>query len=395
MAKKPAYEFNNLTKAQQDCLTLIESLGIYELRALARVFGDNSPTTLKRDDHISIVMEKIISGEDLKPLPLRQGRPYKELSNIEGILAELSQITGKNYSATSNQNRSLNRSAKVVTFRQIEEDVIKQRLFPIEVRGILRERTNKDLFFVNIDNGKSVLIKRDFDDRLKPYDYVTGTAVIMNEEKEYILESLKTINYQNEKDYIDTINPYICEIATEKLKVGNTELTLGSRYLIKQSRFAENVEKIKSLVEKLQSQKVITLALIPNVMFEDMLTLKSIGFDSTFILKYEDSPVQTYELMQNLLEHIISLQKSGKKVALFVEDTTTLANSIDFCFKNTTKALMGHTENAVEMIKNYMMLAKSGGKNKNTTLFLTFDDVDMFDATYVSSIYKVSKKLDI
>ena len=63
MAKKPGYSFENLTKEQQSCLSLIESLGIYELRALARVFGDNSPTTLKRDDHIKIVMNKIISKE--------------------------------------------------------------------------------------------------------------------------------------------------------------------------------------------------------------------------------------------------------------------------------------------------------------------------------------------
>ena len=96
-------EFKNLDKRQKDCLALIESLGIYELRALARIFGDNSPTTLKRDDHIKIIMEKIISGEDLRPIPLRQGRPYKELSNIEGILNELSMVAGKDYTMKSNQ----------------------------------------------------------------------------------------------------------------------------------------------------------------------------------------------------------------------------------------------------------------------------------------------------
>ena len=77
----PVYDYKNLTKQQQDCLGVIESLGIYELRALARVFGDNSPTTLKRNDHIKIVMDKIISGEDLKPIPLRQGRPYLLVSS--------------------------------------------------------------------------------------------------------------------------------------------------------------------------------------------------------------------------------------------------------------------------------------------------------------------------
>ena len=102
MSKKPNYEYKDLTKSQQDCLSVIEGLGIYELRALARVFGDNSPTTLKRDEHIKIVMDKIISGEELRPLPLRQGRPHKELSSISGILEELSSLTGKNYNSTKN-----------------------------------------------------------------------------------------------------------------------------------------------------------------------------------------------------------------------------------------------------------------------------------------------------
>ena len=95
MSKKPNYEYKDLTKSQQDCLSVIEGLGIYELRALARVFGDNSPTTLKRDEHIKIVMDKIISGEELRPLPLRQGRPHKELSSISGILEELSSLNWK------------------------------------------------------------------------------------------------------------------------------------------------------------------------------------------------------------------------------------------------------------------------------------------------------------
>ena len=86
MTKAPSFDKKCLNETQQQCLDVIESLGIYELRALARVFGDSSPTTLKRADHIKIIMEKIISGEKLRPIPLRQGRPFKELSNIEGIL---------------------------------------------------------------------------------------------------------------------------------------------------------------------------------------------------------------------------------------------------------------------------------------------------------------------
>ena len=112
-------------------------------------------------------------------------------------------------------------------------------------------------------------------------------------------------------------------------------------------------------------------------------------------MRYEESPIGTYEVIQSAIDHILNIQNQGLSVALFVEDVTTLANSIDFSFKTSAKAHMGHTETAVEMIKQLFMLAKAGGKNKNTTIFTTFDDVDMFDQMYVSSVYKISKKLEL
>ena len=395
MSKKPAYEFQNLTKPQKDCLALIESLGIYELRALARIFGDNSPTTLKRDEHIVIVMEKLISGEELRPIPLRQGRPYKELSNIEGILAEISQITGRDYSVKSNQQRNTARLQKIVTFKQIEEDILKQKLFPLEVRGILCERNNKELYFINQENGNFVLVKKELDSRLAPSDYITGTAVIMNEDKEYILDTVKTINYKPAKSYEEVEEEYQPAVPTEKLKFQNKDILLGSRYLVKESKFTNDFENVQNLVNTLKAQNITTIALIPNVMTEDVFAISALGFDNALLLRYEESPIGTYEVIQSAIDHILNIQNQGLSVALFVEDVTTLANSIDFSFKTSAKAHMGHTETAVEMIKQLFMLAKAGGKNKNTTIFTTFDDVDMFDQMYVSSVYKISKKLEL
>ena len=394
MAKKPAYEFKNLTKSQQDCLSLIETLGIYELRALARVFGDNSPTTLKRDDHINIVMNKIISGEDLKPIPLRQGRPYKELSNIEGILAELSHITGKDYSLAANQQKNISSVPKFVTFKQVEDEVFQKKLYPIEARGVLYERNEKEFVFLNQDNHKNVLVRKDLDTRLKPYDYVVGTAVIMNEDKEYMLDEIKYINFQPVKSYKETINKYGDPAQpSKKIKLDGKEILLGSRYLIEESKFTDNIEKTKKILKELKAQNIITLGLIPNVMQEDLLTMQQLGFSNLFIMKYDERPFESYEILRVFVEYVNRLQDMGFSLAIFVQDLTTLANAVDFAYKNNVKAFMGHTEIAVESIKQLMLLAKNGGENKTTTLFTTLDEADMFDQMYVSSVYKVSKKL--
>jgi len=113
-----------------------------------------------------------------------------------------------------------------------------------------------------------------------------------------------------------------------------------------------------------------------------------------FLIRYDESPFAMYETIKTFIEHINRLQEQGIKVAVFVEDITTLANAVDYAFKNNTKALMGHTETAVETIKQIMLLAKAGENDKHTTLFTTFDEADMIDQLYVSSVYKIAKKLE-
>lgn len=391
MAKN--YDFKNLTKVQKDCLALIESLGIYELRALARVFGDSAPTTLKRNDHINIVMNKIISGEELRPIPLRQGRPYKELSNIEGILNQLSNITGKDYSFKNGQNISSTPLQKIVVFRQYEQEIVSKKMFPLEVRGILCETPDtKELYFINQDNGRLILVK-DSDKRLKPFDYITGTAVIMNEEKEYVLDTIKSINYQTISTYHEIIDEYFETMPEKTLEVDNQKIILGTRYLFK-NKFLDNQEKVKSIVKCLRESKTVTLALVPNVMYENFLSIKSLGFNNSLLLKYDDKPAQIYDTLVIFLEHIKRIQQLGLNVAIFVEDLTTFANILDYAAKTTGKTLMGHSEATVELIKNLVMLAKAGINGKHTTLFTTYDESDMFDQLFVSSVYKVSKKLD-
>ena len=394
MSNKNTYQFDNLTKAQQDCLALIDTLGIYELRALARVFGDNSPTTLKRNDHISIIMNKIIAGDDLKPIPLRQGRPYKELSNIEGILAELSQITGKEYSLNAVSTRSAS-SPKTVTFRQMEENIIKQKLNPVEIKGVLWDRNDKE-FYIHTPDDKLVLVRKDVDSRLKAYDYVVGTAIMMNNNNEYILDSISSINYQDAKSYTDNFEPYAKDIIpTQKLDFEGKQILLGSRYAVKISNFIEDLDKTKNLVKCLKNQGIITVGIIPNVMPEQELTVQEIGFDKVFSISYNRKVALVNEIFSLFMHHIDRLQQLGKNIAIFVEDVVTLTNAIDYTFKNNPKSLMGHTEIAVETVKKLMMLAKASADGKSTTLFVTFDQPDMFDQMYISSVYKVSKKIDL
>ncbi len=395
MPKKPDYEFKELSKSQQECLSLIEGLGIYELRALARVFGDNSPTTLKRDEHIKIVMNKIISGEELRPLPLRQGRPYKELSSITGILEELSNITGKDYSANKNKQLGTAHLAKNITFRQLEQDVISKQLFPIKAKGILCENTNGDLFFYNQYNFKFVFVDKNLSGKIAPYDFIEGTAVLMNNNNEYMLKTIEKINFEDASKYKKTTEPYRHCTPRETVKVSDKEITLGSRYRLNITKFVNKKTEIVELGAKLKEKNISTLAIIPNVLDEELLDIQAFGFDSQIIFKYSEKDFDVYNCLLSINEFIKRQQEIGKSLAIFVQDPVTLINMLDYCFKNQQKCFMGHSEQTADVIREFGSLIGAGENNKSTTCFLTYDNSDLFDPLFVSLIYKVYNTVEL
>lgn len=393
MTKKSGYNFNNLTKTQQNCLSLIESLGIYELRALARIFGGNSPTTMKRNDHIQTIMEKIISGDDIRPIPLRQGRPYKELTNIQGILDELSHIAGRDYSLQANKTPENTVFKKKITFKQPVDAVLTQKLFPIQAKGIINESFDGNFYFYNQFNSRYILVGESNKEKLQPFDFVEGTAVLMND-SDYMLETLSKINFQPADTYQPAENPYKQAPATEVATIAGKQLALGNRYLICDANITQDAQKFAKIVKDLQAHNIFTVAVVANVMEEDVLTIQSVGFDNLIMSKYEDSCEDVYLNLILAKENIKNLQNTGTNLAIFVQDAVTLANNVDCCAKLSLRNAIGHTDESVSLIKDLVLSAKAGENNKHSTLFVCYDQTDLNDQLFVSNIFKVSKKID-
>ena len=378
---KPTYKFENLNEKQKQCLALVESLGIYELRALARIFGDNSPTTLKRNDHIQIVMDKIISGEEVRPLPLRQGRPHKELSNIEGILAELSGITGIEYNIKAEKGIQ---TRKNITFKQIDEDIFAQNLFPIKVKGFLLKNLAGKFYFQNQYNLKYVLIDQDYGISLNEYDFVEGSAVVMNADREYLLKTLDRINFVDLKSYKNKT----IQCKENNFLYKDETITLGGRYRFDGLTHLLENKELPELLNDLHKKNVVTVAVIPNIAEEDMMSLQLLKFDSLSAFRIIDKSDDIYQSLADTIEFVKRQEDLGGSVAIFLQDPVSLANIVDHCFKNNTRGYMNHTDNVAELIKHLSPLIT--GK---TTIFSTSDNADMFDPMFVSLIYKNYKAL--
>ena len=64
---------------------LINSLGVFELRGVARQLGIPSPTTKKREELISLIQGAINSGATVKDSTPKRGRPFKKLNILDSI----------------------------------------------------------------------------------------------------------------------------------------------------------------------------------------------------------------------------------------------------------------------------------------------------------------------
>ena len=176
------------------------------------------------------------------------------------------------------------------------------------------------------------------------------------------------------------------------LKVGKTDVKLGSRYTLNQSKLSET--PLKTLIATLKKNHIITIALASNVLYEDSIALSSMGFDNIFFLKFDDEPKVYDDKINMFIENIKRLQAVGCNLAVFVQDVVTISHTLDAYYKNSPKTYFNHTEESANIVKEIVMLAKCNVEN-STTLFITNEESDNFDPLYSTCISKVSNKIQL
>ena len=75
----------NDINSERQLANLIRELGVFELRALARQLGVSSPTTKKREELISLIIEARKDGKLIDDSFPKRGRPFKRLNVLDHI----------------------------------------------------------------------------------------------------------------------------------------------------------------------------------------------------------------------------------------------------------------------------------------------------------------------
>ena len=174
----------------------IKSLGIYELRAVARSFGIPSPTTKKREQLIELIIEQLKSGNKTETnLPTKQGRPYKKLLNIDSILNSIKNLDYENQIKTIKSYEDvLEFHQKIPTIDNFSLNIL------VNVKGVVRK--SNEVYFIDQSTSSPIYI----DDMTKfrkitEGDFIEGVAIKTNIDDHAYLKSITKINNESTDDY--------------------------------------------------------------------------------------------------------------------------------------------------------------------------------------------------
>ena len=298
---------------------LVYDLGIFELRGLARKLGVPSPTTKRRDELISLILEKIKSGNVIDQTGKKKGRPFKTLSAIDEIYSSITTNSSDDEYYFQDYNSLQSNFNSQIVFRQdLDKKIYKEEQFSCV--GIVRE--NKDqLFFYDMESDRPVYISSllEYYMNLRVGDKVCVHAQEMNENSQLKAVEILTINDISVRDY----RPYIKEekdliISNQKFSIEQKEIYLGRRNLVQYNQDVyENEDELNSLIEKCKNDNKQLIVLGVNLSYEDMIMFKNYNLDK-FVTGYGRRDAHNFALIIDAINYCDRLDELERDVVLYV-----------------------------------------------------------------------------
>ncbi len=384
-------DINIMAKRQQDRSEhremLVQNLGIFELRALGRELGVQSPTTKKRDELIDLILDKIYNSDSSVVKLTKKGRPFKKLSNLEDIM---SKMTGSDNTDALLLPKKPIKYEDIICFAQevpVFSDVEEER---VSCKGVVRQ-SEVIAYFIDLTTGKKIFIaKKEMEQfKLQEGDFIEAECKKINANNQYILVSVEKINFIEFKKYkirdIGEGNPII---SSEKYAYGDFNLYCGRRNLVLYKGNLFEDERFNQFAKDcdLRGVNLITLGL--NTSFEDQILFKQIpniinmttvygsGYDSGF-----NKVVDTIALTERLFNN-------GENCVLFINDIISLLNTLDQCFTDS-EMLNGHRTKAVIIVQKLISLGRAMSNNSSITLVMTYRDIDKDDLFLKNELERV------
>lgn len=359
---------------------ILNKLGIYELRELARSMGIPSPTTKKRKELCEQIL-KVSTGE--KKIEIKKnnkGRPPKSVTKMVSFVNEFVPEDILRVQKQSNDDIEDN---NILTFAQ--NPSINDFKEEKQVIGYINSINN--YFYV-----KNIKVFNEFkdlifyipEDIVKKYSLREGDKILADGRMAKtcycgIIENIIKINNEEVKVYSELkarnsfdLSNY--EIPSIKETFLEHEIKKGERIL---TFFNNQEEAIVKLLEELNksNEKVIILGLelAPEIIYyiKSKTNIDIEAFTTNFYNSLEDN----YNAITNSLNHISTLLKDGKSIKFIIFDIMNILSRLDLYYAKENNCFMGHSISSIQMLKKLIGTGKAFSKDLQvTTISIAFEN---------------------
>ncbi len=370
-------EFNNAD--MQKKIEIVRSLGIYELRGLARVLGIKSPTTKVREQLIENILVTLVKGKPTEPQMSRKGRPYKKLAHLDNIVSMIANqpTTEVSFETVSEFNQEM------PVFSYKGEEVA-------DVSGVLR-LGQLSSYFIDLKNGHHVFVSQDLvkTKHLETGDFIQGTAFKINDNNQYFVKEMFYVNGEAFKDYVYLEEQKIDQVLpSEFMHWDKFKILKGGRNIFVSDEPLYIDNSLKNILSCLESENAVKIFLGLDLCFEDetfVSSKKIIKFSTQYISSADDG----FNRVLDIINMITRLANQVKNIILFIYDVGLVLSAIDQKFSSTEK----NSLQSRILLKKLISLAEAKRDGSSTTLLATIRKDDAENQVLKNDLIRISVKI--
>lgn len=376
---------------------MLDMLGVYELRELARSIGVSSPTTKKREILCKEIIEISNGSVKVDLNTSKKGRPPKTLTKISNIVNEIipqevlmlqkpiakdscSNILKVAQTPNLFNNFNLDSSKEVIGF-----------LNSINGHFYLKNLKNSDAFGVTTFYVPDEIVENF---KLREGDKILGCGELAENYDCGIIGRILTINDIEIENWSRNDN----EFDISNFTIPNIESSIFGKQIKKGERtisFFENGEQaIMSVVSEIErmensNEKIIFIGveLAPEILFYGKSKSNVEMFATTFYNNLDES----YDAIMNAINYSMSLLKDGKSVTIFVFDVLGILTRLDQYFASQTNSYLGHNISGVQIIKKLVGMGKAISNNLTITSHAIAFDSEKNNEFIKTELEKIAK----
>lgn len=387
-----------ITNEKNITIEMLDGLGVYELRELARSIGVSSPTTKKREVLCREIMQISTGAVKVDLNTPKKGRPPKTITKISNMVNEYipPEILKLQKPLQKDSYTNILKLAQNPNFlSELNLERCK------EVLGFL-DSVNGHFYLNNLKNSEMFRTSTFYvqDDLIKRYNLREGDKIFGHGEMadNYDCGILSDISKINDIDVLNWSRSS-CEIDISNFTIPRVPSTVFGKEIKKGERtisyFQNSEQAILAVVDEIErkedsDEKIVFVGveLAPEILFYGKSKSNVEMFATTFYNNLDES----YNTIINALNYSTSLLKDGKNVTLFIFDVVGMLTRLDQHFASNENLYMGHNITGVQIIKKLVGMGKAVSSDLSITSHaIAFVDErnDMFVKSELEKIAKV------